>query len=143
MGKKETNERLIKERINRNIRKLFEQQKKDYYKPKRVSNFWDDNYIEYESNGDKNRNLSREEYLNKIKPYLKNIIIDLQNSDTWKIQLTIAINFVSSKYGDKERLMHSRNGNIKCTSYNDANEVIAELFVSLRLRYQGNLETSM
>ena len=25
------------------------------------------------------------------------MIIDLRNSDTWKIQLTIAINFISSK----------------------------------------------
>ena len=47
---------------------LFEQQEeKDYCKPKRVSNFWN-NYIEYESDGDKNRNLSLDEYLNKIKP---------------------------------------------------------------------------
>ena len=28
---------------------------------------------------------------------MRNIIIDLQNSDTWKIQLLSAINFVSSK----------------------------------------------
>ena len=28
-------------------------------------------------------------------PYLRNIIVDLQTSDTWKIQLTIAINFIS------------------------------------------------
>ena len=37
--------------------------KKDYYQAKRVSNFWNDNYIEYGSNGDKNKNLSLEEYL--------------------------------------------------------------------------------
>ena len=42
----------------------------------------------------KNTNLSLDEYLNKAGPYLRNIIIDLQNSDTWKIQLTIAINFI-------------------------------------------------
>ena len=35
-----------------------------------------------DSNGDKNRNFSLDEYLNKIRPYLRNIIIDLQNSDT-------------------------------------------------------------
>ena len=45
---------------------LFEE---DYYKPERVSNFWNNNCIEYESNGDKNRNLSLNEYLNKSKPY--------------------------------------------------------------------------
>ena len=41
----------------RHIRTHFEQQE-DNYKPKRISNFWNNNYIEYESNGDKNRNLS-------------------------------------------------------------------------------------
>ena len=34
------------------------------------------------------------------------MIIDLRNSDTWKIQLTIAINFVSSKDAKEERIMH-------------------------------------
>ena len=42
-------------------------------------------------------NLSLDEYLNKIKPYLKNIITDPQNSNTQKIQLTVAIYFISSK----------------------------------------------
>ena len=54
------------------------------YKPERVSNFWNNNYVEYESNSNRNRNLSLEEYLNKSKPYLRDIIIDLQESDTWK-----------------------------------------------------------
>ena len=40
------------------------------------------NYIKYESNGDNNKNLSFDEYLNKIETYLRNIIINLQNSDT-------------------------------------------------------------
>ena len=31
----------------RDIRTLFEQQEEDYYKPERVSNFWNNNYIEY------------------------------------------------------------------------------------------------
>ena len=35
-------------------------------------------YIEYESNGDRNKNQTINKYLDqKIKPYLKNIIIDL------------------------------------------------------------------
>ena len=32
---------------------------------------------------------------------------------------------------------------MRCTSYNDANEVVNELFVSLRSKYQDNLETWM
>ena len=142
--KDEANNRLIKNRIIRDIRALFKnEEEKDYYKPKRVSSFWNNTYIEYESNGGKSRNLSQDEYLNKIESYLRNIIIDLQNSDTWKIQLTIAINFISSKDVQEEHVIHSSSDNIKFTSYNDANEVAVELFESIRSRYQGNLETSM
>ena len=41
----------------------------DYYEPVRVSNFWSNSYIEYECNGDINKTLSVEEYLNKVRPY--------------------------------------------------------------------------
>ena len=34
------------------------------------------------------------------------MIIDLESPDTWKIQLTIAINFVSSKDAEKKCIMH-------------------------------------
>ena len=53
--------------------------------------------MKYESSGDRNKNISVKEYLNKIKRYLREIIINLQKSDAWKIQLTIVINFISSK----------------------------------------------
>ena len=72
--KKKHNERIIKDRIIRDIRTFFEQEEV-YYELKRVINFWNNDCIEYESNGDKNRNLSLDEYLHKIKPYLRNIII--------------------------------------------------------------------
>ena len=38
------------------------------------------NYIEYERNGDKNKALSVEEYLNKVRAYLKDIINDLMEN---------------------------------------------------------------
>ena len=62
---------------------LFKQD--DYYKPTRAGNFWNNNYIKYESNGDRNKNVSVKEYLDKIKSYLKDVIINLQNSDAPKI----------------------------------------------------------
>ena len=74
---------------------------------------------------------------------MRNIIINLQNFETWKIRLTIAVNFISSKNAEEERVIHSRSDNIKFISYNDTNEVVDELFESIRLRYQGNLETSI
>ena len=39
--------------------------------------------------------------------------------------------------------MYSRSENITFTLYNDANEVVDELFETLRSRYQGYSETSM
>ena len=44
------------------ITSLFKQED-DYYKPTRVGNFWNNNYIQYESGGDRNKNLSVKEYL--------------------------------------------------------------------------------
>ena len=70
-----------------------------------------------------------------MKPYLRNIIIDLRNSDTWKIQLTVAINFISSKDAKEEHITHSKRENIKITSYNDVNEVVDELFDSHRIHH--------
>ena len=57
--------------------------------------FLSKNYIEYESKGDRSKTLSVKEYLNKIRAYLTKS--NRKKSDTWKIQLTIAINFISSK----------------------------------------------
>ena len=141
--KKKQNERITKDIIIRDIRTFFEQEEEDYYKHKRVSDFWNNNYIEYKSNGDKNNKLSLDEYLNKTETYLKNIIIDLENSDAWKIQLTISINFISSKDSEEECVMPLNSGNIKFTPYSDANDFIEKLFKSLRSRYQENSETSM
>ena len=70
--------------------------KEDYCQAVRVGNFWSNNYIEYESSGDINKTLSIKEYPDEIKPYLKDIINNLQNTDTCKIQLTITIIFFSS-----------------------------------------------
>ena len=74
---------------------------------------------------------------------MKNIIIDLQSSDTSKIQLRIAINIFSYKNTGKERVMHAASYNIKFASYNNANEVVDKFFESLCSIYQENLETSM
>ena len=68
----------LNEKIIRDIRTPFEQEE-GYYKLKRVNSFSINNDIEYGCNGDKNRNLSLYKYVNKIKPYLRDIIIDLKN----------------------------------------------------------------
>ena len=50
---------------------------------------------------------------------LQNNMTDLQNSDTWKIQLTIVINFISSQNIDEEPVMHSKIDNIEVKTYDD------------------------
>ena len=55
----------------------------------RVVNFWNNSYIEYERKNDRNKNLSVQEYLNKVKPYMRDIVIDLKKYGTWKVQLTL------------------------------------------------------
>ena len=59
--------KAIKDRIIRDIRALFKQKEKYYYIPIRVGNFWHNNYIKYESSGDRNKNLLQ--YLDKILRY--------------------------------------------------------------------------
>ena len=61
--------------------------------------------------------------LNKIRPYLKNIN-NLKKSDTWKIQLTLANNFISSIDNDEGHVMHSKSDNIEIMINEEADEVI-------------------
>ena len=61
----------FKDRIFRNIKNLFEQEDGGYCKSVRVVNFYGNNYIDYESKGNKNKSLSIKEYLDEITPYLK------------------------------------------------------------------------
>ena len=108
-----------------------------------MGNFWKNNYITYESSDDRNKNLSVKEYLDKIQSYVGDILINLQKSNTWKIQGTIATNFISSKDVDEERVIHLKSNNIEFMSYANANEIVNELSKSLLSRYWIGLKTSM
>ena len=102
---------------------------------------WSNDYMEYESNGDRNKTLSVEEYLNKVRPYLKNIANNLKKSDSCEIQLKIANNIISSIGNDEERVMHSKSDNIEIMFNDESDEVIKEIFDSPKNRYQNNLES--
>ena len=61
------------------IRTLFKEFDIDYYKPIRTNDAFAgrrNNYIEYKSKGDRYENLSPEEYLKMIRPYLRHLIND-------------------------------------------------------------------
>ena len=84
-------------------------------------------YIQCESKGNKGKNLSIK---NMIKPHLSDIINDHkthglvsyqsvnktwveETPSEWKIQLTMAINFISSKDSDETRTMHTKSNNVE------------------------------
>ena len=68
---------------------------------------------------------------------------NFKKSYRWKIQLTIAINFISSKNNDEEPVMHSKSDNIEIMIKDKVNEVIEKLFDLLLNKYQIGLETLM
>ena len=76
-----------------------------------------------------------------IKPYLKDIINNLKKFNSWKIQLTIAYNFISSIDNDEDRVMDSKSGNTELMISDEEDKVIKELFDSLKNRYQNNSES--
>ena len=52
------------------------------------------------------------EYRNKTRLYLRDIN-NLKKSGMWKILLAIAINFISSKSNNEERVTHAKCDNIE------------------------------
>ena len=104
----------------------------------RVSSFWSNHNIEYENNSDGNKALSVQEYLNKIRPYLIGIINNLKKSDTWKIQQTIVINFISSIGNNKKHVLHRKSDTIEIMV--KQMKSMKELLDSFKNRY-NNLES--
>ena len=107
----------------------------------KANSFCSDNYSEYKSNADRNKTLPVQGNINKISPYLKDIVNILKSPGTWKIQLTLASNFSSSTENDKEHVTHSKTDNIEIMINNKADEVVKELFDSLKNKYQNTLES--
>ena len=58
-----------------------------------------------------------------------------------KVQITIAIKFISYRDIDVQRKMYSKSDNIEVMVYDKADEVIEEIFESFLSRYQIRLET--
>ena len=132
----------------------------DYYKPIIAKGAFDGSYTQYESKRGKGKNLLVKKYLNIIKPYLRDIInvhktcglvryrsgnkawLE-ETSSEWKIQLTMAINFISSKDSDETRTMHTKSNNVEIMIGSETNEIIEDLFESFLQKYQEDLEQSV
>ena len=110
----------------------------DYYEPVKFSSAFNNNYIKYESNEDKDKTLSIKEYLDMIKEYLSDVINDHKTQDERKIQLTMEINFISSKDSNETCTMHTTSDIIEIMIGNETDKITEELF-----EYQEGLEKSM
>ena len=127
----------------KNIQNLFKLlTDKDHYKPILVKSVYNNNYIQYESKGDKI--LTLKEYLALIERYLRKLINYYKNKGEWKLQLTAEISFTSLKPGsDETRVMHTRNNNEKIMTGSDTDEIIKGLFESFLQKYEENLQEKM
>ena len=91
---------------------------KDHYKPILVKSGYNNNYIQYESKGDKI--LTLKGYLALIEQYLRKLINYYKNKGEWKLQLIAEISFSS-----------------------DTDEIIKGLFESFLQKYEENLQEKM
>ena len=115
---------------------------KDHYKPILVKSGYNNNYIQYESKGDKT--LTLKEYLALIEQYLRKLVNYYKNKGEWKLQLTTEINFVSLKPGsDETRVMHTRSDNEEFMNGSDTGEIIKGLFESFFQKYEENTKEKM
>ena len=115
----------------RDVKDLFDlPTDEDYYKPIITNDAFNNSYIQSKGIGDKVKNLSIKKYLDIIRPYLSDIInydktqgkwrihsgnqiIEHKTQSEWKIQLTMTINFISSKDSDKTLPMHAKSSNVE------------------------------
>ena len=115
---------------------------KNYYKPILVKSGYNNNYIQYESKGDKI--LTLKEYLDLIEKYLRKLINYYKTKGKWKVQLIAEISFISLKPGsDETRIMHTKSNNEEFMNGSDTDEIIKGLFESFLQKYEENLQDKM
>ena len=112
----------------RDIERLF-RKIDDYYKPILVKSPFRGNYKHYECRGHGDKNLFAEQYLEKIKPYLRVLINDnktIESGDS-KIQLIMHINSICSKGIGKIRNVNIFRDNEEIMQRNKTNDIIESL----------------
>ena len=129
----------------KDVKDLFDSpMDEDYYKPIIVNGAFSNNYIQCESRGNKVKILTLNEYLDIIRAYLRDMINDHKTQSEWKTQLTVEINFISSKSDfDETHTMRTKSDNTEIMIGVKQMRLLGELFKSLLQRYQKGLEESM
>ena len=112
----------------------------DYYKSILVKRSFKENYKYYESRGDKDKKLFIEQYLDMIKPYLSDLVNENKaienNSNEWKIQINMNVNFVSSNDIGEIRTIFVWSDNEEIRSGDETYDNVKRLINSFLNNYQ-------
>ena len=112
------------------------------YEPLLIKSGFDNNYLEYMSNG--NDSLSLNEYLELIKPYLYDLINVHKAKGEWKIQLSAEISFISQKPNSNEiHVMFTRSTPEEFMIGSETEHVAEKLIMSILQKYQDSLQNKM
>ena len=104
----------------------------DYYIPILAKECFNGNYQIYTCRGDKERNMYKTNYLEKIKPYLIPLT-DKKKVSNQKIQLDIEINLVHLTKSDRIAF-YVKSKNIECHPSDNSEDILNQLFDTL-LKY--------
>ena len=112
-----------------------------YYDPELIASAYERSYEGYRINGDKTKELTLNDYLNTVRPNVKDLITKKKVNER-KVQLAISIIFLNYITNDTaEKYVLSDNVIIRPTD--DINKITTELYNSLLHRYQETLENKM
>ena len=141
------NNKLDKKSNNNNTNDDFKENIRDLfsildYEPLLIKTGFDNNYLEYMSNG--NNSLSFNEYLELTKPYIYDLINVYKAKGEWKLQLSAEISFVSQKPdSNKIRIMYTRSTPEEIIIGCETEEVAENLIMQLLQKCQDNLQNKM
>ena len=112
----------------------------DDYKSILVNTVFDGGYQRYHIRGDKNRDMTIEQYYNATSPHLK-VLIDNHKVHETKIQIDMGFNMVH--LDNNRRITHfSRSENVICTPSSNTNEILGLLLTSLHEKMINDIELS-
>ena len=94
-----------------------------------------------EKDKDKEKRLSVKQYLNKITQHLYDLINDHRIARrVWKIQISMRVNFISSKDTGETCTIYVWSDNVSIMQGSDTDDIIRELFRSFLHNYQEELK---
>ena len=125
----------------RDIENLFDNvDDNDYYKPILLKSSFKENYKYYQSRGDKDKKISVRQYFDMIKPYWSDLINENKaiknNSNEWKLQINMHVNFVSSNDNGENRTIFVWSDNEEIRLGNKTDDIIKRLINSFLNKYQ-------